>query len=121
MYSVSKHEVIELYSRDKKSVGMIGIAGIAVDFPSFDFTMNNQDVLVLFTDGVNEYKNQFDEDYGKERLAEVLKNTGTSSAKKILSEILKDIKNFAQDVSQQDDITILVLKRNKEADYIPEL
>ena len=121
MYSVSKHEVIELYSRDKKSVGMIGIAGIAVDFPSFDFTMNNQDVLVLFTDGVNEYKNQFDEDYGKERLAEVLKNTGTSSAKKILSEILKDIKSFAQDVPQQDDITILVLKRNKEADYIPEL
>ena len=51
----------------------------------------------------------------------MLKNTGTSSAKKILSEILKDIKNFAQDVSQQDDITILVLKRNKEADYIPEL
>ena len=83
--------------------------------------MNDQDVLVLFTDGVNEYKNEDNDDYGKERIAEILKNMGTASVKKILNAILADIKDFAKGVPQQDDITILVLKRSKNADYIPEL
>ena len=121
IYSFAKNEVSELFSEEKKSVGMIGISGIDVSFPCYNFTMNDQDVLVLFTDGVNEYKNEDNDDYGKERIAEILKNMGTASVKKILNAILADIKDFAKGVPQQDDITILVLKRSKNADYIPEL
>ena len=121
IYSFAKNEVSELFSEEKKSVGMIGISGIDVSFPCYNFIMNDQDVLVLFTDGVNEYKNEDNDDYGKERIAEILKNMGTASVKKILNAILADIKDFAKGVPQQDDITILVLKRSKDADYIPEL
>jgi serine phosphatase RsbU (regulator of sigma subunit) len=121
MYSVAKHEVIELVSQTEHSVGSIGMSGIDVNFPRLDFVMDNQDVLVLFTDGVNEYENKSGEQYGKKHLAEVLKTMGTSSAKRILNAILSDINSFSQGVPQQDDITILVIKRNKDVDYIPEL
>ena len=121
MYSVAKHEVIELVSQTEHSVGSIGMSGIDVNFPRLDFVMDNQDVLVLFTDGVNEYENKSGEQYGKKHLAEVLKTMGTSSAKRILNAILSDINTFSQGVPQQDDITILVIKRNKDVDYIPEL
>ena len=78
-------------------------------------------VLLLFSDGLIEYKNKNEEDYGKERLAKVLKSEGFTSSKKILAAILADIKEFVGETLQQDDITILVLKRDKDADYIPEL
>lgn len=121
LYSVKKNEVKELVSKGKQSIGMIGIEGIEVDFPSFDFSMANNDVLLLFSDGLTEYKNKNDEDYGKERLKKVLKAEGFASAKKILNSILKDLQEFVGDIPQQDDITILVFKRDKDADYIPEL
>ena len=121
LYSVNKNEVKEVYSKDKLSVGMIGIADIEVNFPTYEFSMGNHDVLLLFSDGLIEYKNKNEEDYGKERLAKVLKSEGFTSSKKILAAILADIKEFVGETLQQDDITILVLKRDKDADYIPEL
>ena len=121
LYSAVKNDVEEVYSVEKKSVGMIGIEGIEVQFPSYNFSMGNHDVLVLFSDGVIEYKNKNDEEYGKERLSKILKAEGFTSAKKILNAILKDIGEFVENLPQQDDITILVLKRDKDADYIPEL
>mgnify|MGYP006367541661 CR=1 FL=1 len=68
-----------------------------------------------------EYENREGEDYGKEKIHHVLKKEGLNSSKKILNELLKDLNRFVGDVPQQDDITILVLKRKKDADYIPEL
>ena len=121
LYSVNKNEDKGVYRKEKKSVGMIGIAGIEVDFPTYEFSMGNHDVLLLSSDGLTEYKNKNEEDYGKERLAKVLKSEGFTSSKKILAAILADIKEFVGETLQQDDITILVLKRDKDADYIPEL
>ena len=121
MYSAAKHEVMELKPNDRQSVGMIGVSGIEVDFPSLKFDMEESDVLVLFSDGLTEYKNAAGEDFDKKKLMTSLQNCGYKSARRILESIITDLKAFVKDVPQQDDITILVLKRKKEADYIPEL
>jgi len=120
-FSAKNQDTLELYYKETQSVGMIGINKIEVNFPCLNFSMDNEDVLVLFSDGLIEYENREGEDYGKEKIHHVLKKEGLNSSKKILNELLKDLNRFVGDVPQQDDITILVLKRKKDADYIPEL
>jgi serine phosphatase RsbU (regulator of sigma subunit) len=47
--------------------------------------------------------------YGEERLNEAVKNTSSESGEGVIDYILKDIRSFAQDVPQFDDITMVVL------------
>lgn len=101
--------------------GMIGMPGLNFSYPTMDFFMDDEDVLLLYTDGLTEYSNAFDVDFGKERLAKSLKHAADKSAEDILKNILYDVEVFADNVAQNDDITIIVLKRKKDADYIQEL
>lgn len=110
-----------LPKEDDCHYGMIGMPGLNFSFPTMDFFMDDEDVLLLYTDGLTEYTNAFDVQFGKKRLAEVLKNTADKSAEEILQNILYGVEAFADNVAQNDDITIIVLKRRSDADYIPEL
>jgi sigma-B regulation protein RsbU (phosphoserine phosphatase) len=68
------------------------------------------DILVLYTDGVNEAINDREEQYGLARLCRTVRGSRDLSAQGILDAILKDIALFAGDQAQFDDITMIVLK-----------
>ena len=63
----------------------------------------------MFTDGVTETFNENNEEYGEDKLKDILKNEYDSS-----SELLKDIVDetiyFRADAPQFDDITLLIAK-----------
>ena len=69
------------------------------------------DVLLLYTDGVTEAQDRAGRFYGEQRLQEVLRSLGSRPANEILESILADLKSFLGGASQQDDVTLVVLRR----------
>jgi sigma-B regulation protein RsbU (phosphoserine phosphatase) len=69
------------------------------------------DVLLMYTDGVTEARNEKGEFYGEDRLAELLRTHRTRTAKEITQLILEDVETFAVRGDQSDDMTLVVIRR----------
>lgn len=72
------------------------------------------DILVFYTDGVTEVFNEQDEMFGEERLREVVERHRNESAREIQDQIMEAVRSFAPESEQQDDITVVVIKVEKE-------
>ena len=94
-----------------KAVGVIGIAGFPVYYESLFYDFEDGDELILFSDGVIDIKNEKEEYFGKERLLEAVKiNIGKPAAEQV-SFIANSIYSFCGSREQNDDLTIIVLKK----------
>ncbi len=69
------------------------------------------DVLVVYSDGVSEAMNERDEEFSEERLKRIIEGIIYEEAGKILNRIIDEVRTFSQNVSQNDDITLMVIKR----------
>jgi serine phosphatase RsbU (regulator of sigma subunit) len=69
------------------------------------------DILVLVTDGFIEWANAKDEEFGQNRLEEVIRECRDLPPENILSELYSRIVRFAGSMPQPDDLTVLVVKR----------
>ncbi|MGE5435720.1 MAG: GAF domain-containing SpoIIE family protein phosphatase [Syntrophothermus sp.] len=91
--------------------GMIlGVMKTLAPYNSEEIELQKDDVLVMYTDGVTEAKNLNDDEYGDERLEELIKLSAKYSSPEILSAIQKDVQLYSTGVAQSDDITLVVLK-----------
>ena len=69
------------------------------------------DTLLMYTDGVNEAMNTAFEEYGDERMMHFLAAQSGKDCQTIIDQQLADVKAFAGDAAQSDDITLMALKR----------
>ncbi len=83
------------------------------DFDQKSITLLPGDTLVLYTDGVTEAMNETGEEYGMERLCEVLAVAPSRDAEEVSRAIFESIRQFAGDAPQSDDITCLTLHRRE--------
>lgn len=72
--------------------------------------ISSGNTLVIATDGLWEAQNQKGEMFGKHRLKALVRRHAGSSSDVILKAIIDSIKKFQGSVSQEDDITLLVIK-----------
>jgi len=75
-----------------------------------ELRLNLGDTVVFYTDGVTEATNERDEEYGMERLKEIIPKLLDLAAREMIDAIVKDVAAFAGDRPQFDDITLVVLK-----------
>jgi sigma-B regulation protein RsbU (phosphoserine phosphatase) len=68
------------------------------------------DVLIVFTDGVTEALNPKAEEFGEERLKQLLRQVVHLPVNEISSRISQALKNWIHDAEQYDDLTFLVMK-----------
>jgi serine phosphatase RsbU (regulator of sigma subunit) len=69
------------------------------------------DLLVYFTDGIVEARNIEQEEYGYERLEELIRNNSSLSATELRELILKEYYNWTGENSEmEDDITVVVVR-----------
>jgi len=73
--------------------------------------MNNNDICILFTDGIIEAQNKRGEQYGYERLGRDILRLRHKCTKEIASSILESVVKFSTGGSYKDDSTIVVIKR----------
>ncbi len=83
---------------------------VDIDYNSSVIQMNKGDILVLYTDGVNEAFNLQEEAYGDERLEAALEVCANKDLKGMIKCLYGDIKKHTGHAEQSDDITLLVLK-----------
>jgi phosphoserine phosphatase len=69
------------------------------------------DVLALLTDGIYERADGEDRCFGEERVGALVREHSRESASRLVEIVLEGAEQFAGGVAQQDDVTLLVLKR----------
>ena len=89
---------------------MIGaIEGLS--FNAGSLQMEKGDMLVMYTDGVNEAVNNSFEEFGDPRLEEALNQLSGKTCRETVDGLLSSVKTFVDGAPQSDDITILSIKR----------
>lgn len=69
------------------------------------------DLIILLTDGFYEYQNEQGEQFGQERVAEIILKHHHRPAREMLSELLNATRAFANGAPQLDDMTGLIISR----------
>ena len=67
-------------------------------------------LLVAYTDGVSEACNEADEEFGENRLAQLIEDCHDRSAAEVCAAVLATIRQFRGGRQDQDDVTVLVVK-----------
>ena len=82
----------------------------SVFFEAETITLNKNDILVFYTDGITETENAAEELYGKERLIDVIQKHANLSASEIIKQIEKSLAEFSGTPHRSDDLTVVVIK-----------
>jgi predicted ATPase/serine phosphatase RsbU (regulator of sigma subunit)/tRNA A-37 threonylcarbamoyl transferase component Bud32 len=91
------------------NVGMI--EEISDFINQIEIDLNPGDVVVLYTDGITEAENENKEEYGIERLTQVIEANWQASVSELRQAIVNDMQAFISPEKPDDDITLLVLKQ----------
>lgn len=91
------------------------IVGVFDDFVYTNSTLKLEpgDAIILYTDGVTEAFNEEKQQFGEKGLEKTLKSVLGADSKEIIEAITEDVAEFSGNEPQNDDITILSLKRLK--------
>ena len=74
------------------------------------------DLLVAFTDGITEPENIYGEEFGEERLLQVVRRAQSVSAQTLMEEIYRSVSDWTGSPELQDDMTMLVARRRSEGE-----
>jgi len=88
----------------------LGIMGGA-EYEAGSVQLGHGEVLVIYSDGVTEAVNLKDEEYGIERLSEVISKNFGSSASGIRDKVESALSVFTETAPANDDITLVIVKR----------
>jgi serine phosphatase RsbU (regulator of sigma subunit)/CHASE2 domain-containing sensor protein len=88
-----------------------------MEFQSQRVSFGEGDALVLYTDGVTESMNESSELFGDDRLIGLAARIFETDrpAREIVAAIDSEVVSFAGNAQQSDDVTILVLKKNRKS------
>ncbi|MFZ5946748.1 MAG: PP2C family protein-serine/threonine phosphatase [Stygiobacter sp.] len=75
------------------------------------FQINSGDVFVLYTDGFTEAMNEKHEEFGEERFLKLIEHNRNLPSKEVINLIVKEIRKFADNFPQHDDMTMVVVKK----------
>ena len=67
--------------------------------------------LVLYTDGVTEAANEADEQWGEERLIELLRSVPRDPCAVVVSRVVEEVRRFEAARGASDDVTLIVARR----------
>jgi phosphoserine phosphatase len=73
------------------------------------------DILVLLSDGIYEYNNGANEEFGETRVTDLIRANCHQSPKVLVALMLKAVAAFAGTAPQEDDITMVIVKRRGSA------
>jgi phosphoserine phosphatase RsbU/P len=71
------------------------------------------DTLILYTDGITESVNNAGDEFGEQRLIEVLRRNRDLSLETLLASIVEDVQHFSPH-EQHDDITLIVARSKND-------
>jgi len=111
------HEPALVFEQVKKSFAELNGSGMALgvdeNFRFEEFSQsgwNSSDTILIGTDGIHETRNEAGAMFGHERLRDIIRRHADSSAKSVRDAVINTLFEFRGDASQEDDITLVVVK-----------
>jgi sigma-B regulation protein RsbU (phosphoserine phosphatase) len=77
----------------------------------FSIPLEHNDCLVLYTDGVTETLNSEGDEFGVERMMQSVRASANDGAQAIVKRIIEDVREFTGSVPQNDDITVIAIRK----------
>jgi len=102
-------------TRYKPTSFPLGAMRLASLRPTVDVDLEPGDILVLISDGVYEYRDAENEQFGEERVEEIIRAHHSGSMAELSSRLLESVQAFACGAPQEDDITMVLVKRSAPA------
>jgi sigma-B regulation protein RsbU (phosphoserine phosphatase) len=68
------------------------------------------ELLVLFTDGMTDARDRFDQRFGEETVLEVVREHMTATPKAIIEQVLARLQQHTGDVPRRDDLTMVIAR-----------
>jgi sigma-B regulation protein RsbU (phosphoserine phosphatase) len=102
----------------KGEASLLAVDGMVVGaFPFAPYgessiVLEPKDLLLLYTDGISEPQNDYDEMYGEERLIELVKKNAHLSDEGIINAVMEAVKQWTGSDELQDDMTLLIARRS---------
>src|SRR5207249_12083493 len=69
------------------------------------------DLVALFSDGVTEAVNPEGEEFGEERLGEILRSRRQDPASSVVEAVMEAVSDWTEEAPAADDITLVVARR----------
>ncbi|HSI14908.1 MAG TPA: GAF domain-containing SpoIIE family protein phosphatase [Chthoniobacter sp.] len=115
------HDAPLLYRAIDQSVSKINPPGMALGIDSggvfnrvtndFSLTLETDDCLVLYTDGVTEALDSEGEEFGMANVIKAIQASASEGAAGIITRMTDDLRAFVGNHPQHDDITLIVIRK----------
>lgn len=89
---------------------ILGVVKTLSPYISDEISLKENDVIIMFTDGVSEAMNKYGEEFSDKLLEAIAVKVANRSSEEILDEIRREVLYFTSGAVQSDDITIMVIK-----------
>jgi serine phosphatase RsbU (regulator of sigma subunit) len=110
LYYNAKTDSVE-YLKDKGvALGMVRNSGYSKFIEARSFNYEPNDILILYTDGITEAKNNKGEEFGYERLALAIQDVKYESVKVIQEYLINRLYEFSGSDNINDDYTTMIVK-----------
>jgi sigma-B regulation protein RsbU (phosphoserine phosphatase) len=121
LMSRAGHRPALIYRKASGTVEPVAPVGLAVGIDNgevFERVISDRechletgDAMLLYTDGLTEAINSSGEEYGGERLNQILHRFASQPAEAIIAGICEDVRGFSGSEAQSDDITLIAIKK----------
>lgn len=118
LYYNSMTEETFYFNTEGLGLGIIRDKSYAKRIHNMHYDYNPGDVMVIYTDGIVEARNVNQDEYGEDRLKEMLTQTYHLEADDIKYAIINDLNEFSEGTPIHDDQTLMVIKfRNVQPNF----
>src|SRR6266436_362874 len=118
------HDAPLLYKQQSQTVTPVKSPGMVVGIDSgnvfdrltvdFAISLERDDCLVLYTDGVTETLNAEGDEFGLERTIQAVRASASNGAPAIVKKLIGDVRNFTGSHPQNDDITLIAIRKTRK-------
>jgi phosphoserine phosphatase len=81
--------------------------------PAFALALEPGDILVLLSDGIYEYCDPRGEQFGEQRVMDVVATHRHQTMGALCAALLEELESFAAGAPQEDDVTVVLVKREE--------
>lgn len=118
-YANAGHHPLLVYRAAKGAFETYDTEGLPIglekasEYEHLELTLYKDDVVMLYTDGITEAMNYEDEQFGEERVKDIVAHVSTNgtSASEVMQGIFTGIDEFVNGAPQHDDETLIILKK----------
>jgi sigma-B regulation protein RsbU (phosphoserine phosphatase) len=116
-FSNAGHGPLFCYRAQKNACSLTKVDGMPIgimtdtEYLQAEVPFHKGDIVVLYTDGITEMRNEEKEEYSLQRLHRIIIENHHLNADELVDTIVRDVDTFKGNADPHDDMTTLIMKR----------